>query len=73
MSKSLSKKKLILKHLTLLMLQENSDKPSKIKERIENLNYVIAKFDEFAGKKDKRYKVFMQGICKLLDIHIAQI
>lgn len=47
------------------------DEPSKIQERIENLNFAISKFEEFAGKKDEFYKVFMQGMCKIIDTHIV--
>ena len=44
---------------------------SKIQERIENLNFVISKFKNFANKKDEYYKVFMQGLIRVLHTHIA--
>lgn len=43
----------------------------KIQERIENLNFVISKFKEFADKKDEQYRVFMEGMCRVLDTHIV--
>lgn len=46
-------------------------KPYKVQEQIENLNFVISKFKEFADKKDEQYKVFMDGMCKILALHIV--
>ena len=46
--------------------------PYKAQERIENLNFVISKFGEFADKKDEQYRVFMRGMSKVLDIHIVR-
>lgn len=46
--------------------------PSKVQERIKNLNFVMGKFDEFANKKDKKYEIFMRGMSKILDIHIVR-
>ena len=45
--------------------------PHKLQWRIENLNFVISKFMEFADKKDEQYKVFMKGMCKVLALHIV--
>lgn len=45
--------------------------PRKVQERIENLNFVISKFKEIANKKDEQYKVFMEGMCKILATHIV--
>lgn len=45
--------------------------PSKVQERIKNLNFVMSKFDEFANKKDKKYEIFMLGMSKMLDMHIV--
>lgn len=46
--------------------------PHKVQERIENLNFVISKFREFADKKDEQYRVFMCGMSKVLNIHIIR-
>ena len=43
---------------------------SKIKERIQNISFVIEKLAEFANKKDKPYKIFVQGVGKTLETHI---
>ena len=48
-----------------------TDEPSKLQERIENLNFVISKFEEYADKKDEYYRVFMQGMCKVINTHIS--
>lgn len=44
---------------------------NKLQERIENINFVISKFWEFAGKKDKQYKVFVLCLNKILATHIV--
>lgn len=53
----------------------NGDSATRIddnmQERVENINFVIGKIDEFTNKKDEYYKVFMQGMCKLLTKHIV--
>lgn len=43
----------------------------KIREKNENLNFVMSKFKEFTSKKDEQYVAFIQGMSKVLDIHIA--
>lgn len=45
--------------------------PRKVQERIENLNFVIGKFKEFAGKKDEQYKIFINCMEKVLETHIV--
>ena len=43
----------------------------KIQTRIKNISFVIEKLAEFATKKDKAYEVFVQGVIKTLETHIA--
>ncbi|MGX3043792.1 glycosyltransferase family 2 protein [Helicobacter sp. T3_23-1056] len=43
----------------------------KIQTRIKNISFVIKKLAEFATKKDKEYEVFVQGVSKTLETHIA--
>ena len=43
---------------------------AKIKERVENLSFVISALYNLATKKDRQYEVFLRGLIKVLEFHI---